>query len=294
MWRPHSRRHEPTAERLDGSADKSRTHGRQPSATRRGHPCGLQPRAVVSPAMKELLRKGAQALGVDLARRSSVHFGIRWEEDLGAFATPATALDIGANVGQTAILLKARFPAITVWSFEPVPSTFEKLTSRVKDLSGVTPVQSAMGANAGSARITDTPIHAKNTLLVDHKPDGTRTVKVAVDTVDDFMKRSGLDHLDLLKIDTEGYEMEVLAGARTALTEGRISFVFAECTFYERAGEPHGDFRALDALLTPLGYRVVSFYTGGVDSDGWSWGNVLFMLPPAARPVRTSPFGRTA
>ena len=49
-----------------------------------------------------------------------------------------------------------------------------------------------------------------------------------------------------------------------------------ECEFTARPGEPHADFRAIQDLLEPLGYKVVSFYTGGVDNLGWIWGDVLF------------------
>jgi hypothetical protein len=37
-------------------------------------------------------------------------------------------------------------------------------------------------------------------------------------------------------------------------------------------------------ILTPLGYRVVSFFTGGIDDHGWRWGDVLFRHVTAATP----------
>src|SRR4051812_10109880 len=54
--------------------------------------------------------------------------------------------------------------------------------------------------------------------------------------------------------------------------------------FSERPDEPHGDFTRIHALLAPAGYRVVSFYTGGVDDQGWRWGDVLLRRVTAAAP----------
>ena len=57
---------------------------------------------------------------------------------------------------------------------------------------------------------------------------------------------------------------------------GRVAFILCECDFFERPNEPHGKFHELSDYLTRLDYRLVSFYTGGVDKDGWVWGDVLF------------------
>jgi hypothetical protein len=113
---------------------------------------------------------------------------------------------------------------------------------------------------------------------------------VPVVTLDEFCRQRAIAAIDLLKIDTEGYEVPVLEGARDLLKSGSIRAVLAECEFQENASEPHGDFFKIAELLMPLGYRVVSFYSGGLDGDGWRWGDVLFMLPRTDPHVICSPF----
>jgi FkbM family methyltransferase len=51
---------------------------------------------------------------------------------------------------------------------------------------------------------------------------------VSVRTIDDFCAEQAIAEIDLLKIDTEGYDLQVLEGARSLLTRGRVRFVYSE------------------------------------------------------------------
>ena len=87
-----------------------------------------------------------------------------------------------------------------------------------------------------------------------------------------------MKRLTILKIDVEGHELNVLRGAARAIEDRRVDFVLCECEFEPREGEPHGDFFEIFEYLSTRNYRVVSFYTGGVDQNGWRFGDVLFKL----------------
>jgi FkbM family methyltransferase len=229
---------------------------------------------------------------LDLRRRSNVPFGVRWEHDarclLGSRATQATLLDVGANIGQTALSLAETFSGARIYSFEPVPATFAALQQNTAHLPGVECVNAALSDAAGEAMIT-TNRGGRNTLMSEVALS-SRT-KVRLDTVDAFCTKRGIEHIDLLKIDTEGYETWVLRGAKIMFEQGRIDFVLAECDFLRRPDEPHGDFFEIHQMLDSHGFRIVSFYTGGVDAHGWVWGNVLMMRDGSAdeMPVVCSP-----
>ena len=220
-------------------------------------------------------------------RRGSVPFGVRWEDDIVAIAKrpPDVVLDVGANIGQTAERIRRSFPKATVVSFEPVPSTFARLADNVRGIDGITAVNAAVGDAVRDTEITDTPLASYsglNTIATTSRPDDP-TVTVPMTTVDAYMETAGLDAIDVLKIDTEGYELPVLRGAQQALESGAIRFVLAECEFERSDVEPHGLFSELFDHLTPLGYHVVCFYCQGVFSTGWHWGDVLFMRPTEVR-----------
>jgi FkbM family methyltransferase len=54
--------------------------------------------------------------------------------------------------------------------------------------------------------------------------------QVQVTTVDDFVAANALPHIHLLKVDAEGFDLNVLRGADSTLSEGRISLVLTEVT----------------------------------------------------------------
>ena len=57
---------------------------------------------------------------------------------------------------------------------------------------------------------------------------------VEMDTVDRFLQQKGIDAVDLLKIDTQGFDMEVLLGAKVALQSGVIQNVLVELNFVRK------------------------------------------------------------
>jgi FkbM family methyltransferase len=229
--------------------------------------------------------------GLDLRRASRTPFGVRWYRDIQYFPNGValdTVFDIGANTGQTAQQLVRHFPKARIYSFEPVPSTFQELVRNTSNYGNVEPVCCALGAARGSGKMTTESLSVGNTLVVNEELGSSSgaLVEVPVDTVDAFCADRNLQRVNLLKIDTEGYEMSVLRGAQNLLAEKRIDFILAECDFSRREGEPHGDFIEISQHVSAFGFRVVSFYAGGVDDLGWVWGDVLFREISGSQPGR--------
>ncbi len=243
--------------------------------------------------MKTAVKRALQDMGLNVTKAASVPFGVDAFADIRAFCPNVrTAFDVGANFGQTVARMRTAFPAAQIYSFEPVPATFETLLRNTARYSELECVQAALGEAEGRIPITiSEEVSGQNTLNISAKPDAP-TVEVPVSTVDIMCAKYGLDRLDVLKIDTEGYETSVLKGAKRMLESGSIRFVLAECEFTHNPAEPHGDFFQIASLLMPLGYRVVAFYVGGADGNGWRWGDVLMMLPDGQRPVACSPYTR--
>ena len=49
-----------------------------------------------------------------------------------------------------------------------------------------------------------------------------------VDTIDDFCSANRIPKIDILKIDTEGFDLNVLKGAKQMLSRGQIAFIYTE------------------------------------------------------------------
>jgi FkbM family methyltransferase len=225
------------------------------------------------PDAKDLLRRVLVRANLDLRRRHDVPFGVRWTDDIGHYLQGrelGVAFDVGAHRGETTLKLLRAFPGVAVHAFEPMPDSFSALRQATAG-SGARITNAAVSDTSG----TVTMARGEASYRASVHGSGER-VQVPAVTLDEYVLEHGLDRLDLLKIDTEGHEAAVLRGGIGQLERGGIEFVLCECEFTARPQEPHADFRALQDLLEPLGYRVVSFYTGGVDNLGWIWGDVLF------------------
>lgn len=209
-------------------------------------------------------------------------FGLDVEYDLKRLGRKdffRVLFDVGANCGQIAVRFFKHFPRSNIYAFEPFPSCFAKLRESTKSIPQIKCIQYACGSKREKLTV---PIGCKsdsvqNPLLnLNKNTNNQSTVEVNVIPVDDFCDEQRIDRINLLKTDTEGYDIEVLAGAVRRLEKGKIDFIFAECEFDRVTSEPHTSFFKLYEFLRPFHYRVVSIYTDVAGRDGFNWGNVLF------------------
>jgi FkbM family methyltransferase len=228
--------------------------------------------------MKDILKRLASRVGLYLA--STERLGIDVELDLQRLTASSplrTIFDVGANLGQTAAKLSTDFPAAQIYSFEPVPTSFAEMAATVATLPRVHAFNLAMGESRGTAHIHLTGHSGSNTLK--QVAGSTGAVEVQVETIDAFCAAQGIASIDLLKIDVEGFELNVLSGARHMLETGAVRFVFAECVFTPNAEMPHTSFFALHERLTQLGFCFVGFYAESYYLHlGCAMGNVLYAL----------------
>lgn len=195
------------------------------------------------------------ALGMRLFRK--LPHGIDYRLDLVRHGfTPKIVIDIGANEGQTAIYIWEAFPGAEIHSFEPVQTTFQRLVRHVS-ARGCHCVQKAVGRNVGEATIHVTADSYSNSLI--NKSPHAMEQQVAVTTVDAYTAEQGINSIDLLKIDTEGFDLEVLAGAERCFTERRVKFVLIEAGFHFRGNE-HVQYELLHERLRSHGFDLFGFY----------------------------------
>jgi len=153
-------------------------------------------------------------------------------------------LDVGANVG-TYTIWAAELGAEVI-ALEPAPDTFRLLQENIA-LNGylVTAVRAAAGDHCGTARFT-AGLDAANSLA----PDGTAvTDLVTVDSLIGDRRVAGM------KIDVEGFEIDVLRGAAAALAQQRIGLIQVEWNQASRFAVGT-DRRPVADLLASYGYRL--------------------------------------
>lgn len=228
--------------------------------------------------IKNLLKTGLRKLGYDLI--SSDRLGVNLEADLARFAARRplqTIFDVGGNFGQSALRFAAAFSEATVFTFEPVPTSFARLCHATRHHPRIKPHGFALGDAEGSAKLSITPDAASNSLLASKAAIGSLDVQVL--TLDAFAATHEIGVIDLLKIDVEGYELEVLRGASKLLGERKIRYVFAECVLAPDSRAPHTSFFDLHRLLESHGFCFLNYYAESFSLRlGCAMGNVLYAL----------------
>ena len=130
----------------------------------------------------------------------------------------AVIFDVGANVGVTSAVFAVSQPAATIYSFEPSPETFGFLCETVRPFGNVKAFRIAMSDKPGMMRFYDNETSASAShLSTNGNSLGGSSIEVSASTVDQFVKERSLDRVDLIKIDVEGFEPDVISGARQTI-----------------------------------------------------------------------------
>jgi FkbM family methyltransferase len=175
-----------------------------------------------------------------------------------------TAFDAGANVGLfTVPLALAVGSQGRVLAFEPAPGTVARLRENLRrnGLENVSVVEAALGAKRGSATLVLEADSAYNSTA----PTPTAAAggaEVRVERLDDVWVEAGRPEVSVLKVDVEGAEVEVLAGAAELLRSGRPA-VLVEASEPSRAA-------AISRLCAEQGYRLTP-------ASGFQPWNLLFL-----------------
>ena len=134
--------------------------------------------------------------------------------------TESVILDLGANVGFFALYAASNAPRARIYSVEPVPSTFQRLTGHLESnglTTRVTALNSAVGGQMGKRFIALENVPAgQRRLLADGSENARPGVEVSCNTLESILDQYNLHTVDLTKMDIEGSEFEVLLATPAA------------------------------------------------------------------------------
>jgi len=206
-----------------------------------------------------------------------------------------TLFDVGANVGQTVDRLRHTFSNPQIYAFEPSPSTFERLKAAHGSTPGVHLENIALGEREATASFFVTSEFSVNDSLLEPRWDFSddiplaapaarpRATQVSVQLrcLDDYCGERGIDFIDLLKVDTQGYDLEVLHGARELLGTRRIGALCVELTFVPMY-ENQCSYLEMLSFLASSGYRIVGFYDQTYRQNRFIYCNACFVREESA------------
>jgi FkbM family methyltransferase len=176
-----------------------------------------------------------------------------------------TVVDIGANLGQSAELFSRIFSSAHVYTIEPAQAVFDQLSGRFGGSERVSPLRYAMSSVDGVVQLHHSEHSQCSSLDSPWKGTGSRE-DVTARRLDTLCEELEIEQIDVLKIDTEGHDLDVLKGASSLLAAGAIDILIVECGFLE--GDPcHANFYEIADFVKPFGFSLSGF----TETSNFEW-----------------------
>jgi len=198
-----------------------------------------------------------------------------------------TIIDAGANIGQTLREISRHCPRAHTFSFEPCRDTHDKLATAFSHQKNISCLNLGLGAREEFLTLHRYKDSERNTLAVadSSSESPTKKERVQITTLDAFTKKSEIESIDFLKMDVQGWEMNILKGAAELLSRNRIHFILSEVGFQNRKNDLQ-DFSELNTFLTQSRFFLCGFYNHfrwGERKQYLGFTNVLYINPAYSR-----------
>jgi FkbM family methyltransferase len=183
------------------------------------------------------------------------------------------AIDVGANLGFVSGILSTLIgDSGHVFSFEPSPQSYAKLTEVIQRnrFNNISPYNFGCGAEEGQMTLFYPESSGHATLRPDEtmKKSDHKEQKVRIVKLDDFLG-ARISRLDFIKIDTEGFEDEVLTGA------ANLIHAFSPVIYIELCSDYSASSQRAVSILRKLGYS----FDREVDLEDSHNGDNYFAIP---------------
>ncbi len=193
-----------------------------------------------------------------------VYFGVNADRPEGLFELvkgKSVLIDVGANIGQTAMMFaKIAGENATILGFEPDPVNYSSAIVNLNKnkFANIQYYNIGLGSQNETLPLKiNTPSNrGGNRMDRNGNPD---SIPVTIERLDDVLKKKSISNVDLIKIDVEGFELEVLKGAQHILKHGNpVLFIeISDKNLREQETTPEEVF----LFLTSLGYGIVNSIT---------------------------------
>jgi FkbM family methyltransferase len=238
--------------------------------------------------MKKIIKNFFNKLGYDLKKIDKDFTNIDLEDLLKTKINENPIIfDVGGNKGQSVTKYKKIFKNPIIHTFEPIKSQFNIINEKFKNDKNVKLNNYALGEIIGEKDFNITAQTGassfnkinQNSKWIEVRSKEYKTTinkfvsstKVKIFTLDDYFLNNNIDKIDLLKIDTQGYEDKVLQGSINTLKQNKIKAVVTELMF-DNVYDKYLTFSDVEKFLLPNNFRMVGIYL----SSNSLFGNLTF------------------
>ncbi len=170
-----------------------------------------------------------------------------------------TFVDIGAGLGDYSLVASSKIKEGKIFSFEPHPVAFNYLKENValNKLEGkIFPVQNVVSDKNGFEKFTPDKISELSHISTE-KDSSEGQVRLPSITLDSYSVKHKAGKIKIVKIDVEGAEYKVLAGAKNLLRNAAIDFLIIEIN--KRNALYHGSAEKTFTFLRKHNYSIYVF-----------------------------------
>lgn len=171
--------------------------------------------------------------------------------------SPLVIFDIGAHVGGSVQFYKKNYPKSIIHSFEPAPDSFEILSNSygVRDdvfvnHCAVSELTGELTLNIFSDECTGNSVEDVSDLS-----KIKNQVKIPSITLDQYIKEKEITNVDILKLDTQGHELECLLGAKESLQKKVFKTIKCEVMLHNYYNKKC-TISQIEGLLDEYGYTT--------------------------------------
>ena len=182
--------------------------------------------------------------------------------------SPTHIFDVGAHSGEFAKLCRRIWPVAKLTCFEVLPHRVAELQAWSATDGNVDIIPCLLGAETRSA----VPFHEMETassVFQEHLSPRVPVRSYPMTTIDETVRNLGLQPPAFLKLDVQGYELEILNGAKSTLSS--IEAILAEVNFIDI----HRDVHLLDDIIVFLrdnnfvAYDICGMHRRPLDAALW-------------------------
>ena len=224
--------------------------------------------------IKKLVKKTINKLGFDLKRYNPQHKQFYFDDLLkDKISNNPIIFDVGGNKGQSIEKYLKMFEKPIIHSFEPIKTEFDYMCSKFKNNKNIFLNNFALGdkieekefnvtAKTGNSSFNKINLGTDWLKLKSKKyntsEEGyvTSVQKVNVIKLDDYCKDKNINVIDLVKIDTQGYEDKVLEGSLNSIKQNKIKAIVTEIMF-DNVYDKYFSFSDLEKYIIPHNFRMV-------------------------------------
>jgi len=203
---------------------------------------------------------------------------------------PGFTIDIGAYQGEWAELCRTAFPHTRILMVEAQPGKAERLQAVAGSLGGEIDLASALLGPEDGLQVIFQEMETGSSVFPESSATGRRERTMTARRLDTLLQERGAPRVDFLKLDVQGYELEVLKGAPQALAQAEVVLMEVSLMPVNAGAPPFEDFIA---FMDRAGFRVFDLCGQGRRRDGVLWQVDLMFLRKDSRLAPTPSIDHT-